>query len=193
MIIHKISYKFFFTLSGLLILTILTGCVLERPQFNESLSVKDVIEDSREKQGVVNEEKRQKEARFTVESDYNVLITYTNKELGFSFEYPKQLGNVIVSFERGETGVAFHGKFEARGLYFGGVSQNYSSKNNRSLVLTDTTGFERKQYYHFKFPRGSTPVEHDQVLQIKNGEEAVLFGYDDFINLRGTDALLKTS
>lgn len=95
------------------------------------------------------------------------VVSFSDKELGLSFDYPFRFGVVSVAVvdpgkrPGGETGEKLVGTFsEFSGLEFGGITNDFSA--GRSGVLTDTRGFlEENGKYYFKFVTAKDPISYE--------------------------------
>ena len=76
--------------------------------------------------------------------------TYVNNELGFSFQYPKEYGQVInFAVNPGETGFSFGGRLSNTEVVFYGISPDYTVGKGGHFGIT--AGFSKKgTKYYFK-------------------------------------------
>ena len=73
-------------------------------------------------------------------SDISEWETYENEELGFSFQYPTEFGDLIFNKSNGTTGQKISGTFsKSDALIFGGVSLDYSLVLRIRLVIFKKT------------------------------------------------------
>lgn len=75
-------------------------------------------------------------------------IKYDSSELGISFQYPQEYGQVILDIKPGETGFQYRGKFSASNVIeFGGVSDNFSE--GREVEDVDVKSAQDKPYWMY--------------------------------------------
>jgi hypothetical protein len=106
--------------------------------------------------------------------------TYTNQELGFSFKYPKEWGNVKFSTNPGEQGTSFQGEFT--------TTENgmprfnlYTIDWSRPIGVGPIFAYYTKNKdgtYNYHRRDGSILVSFNatKVLKTENGGEAVIVG-----------------
>jgi hypothetical protein len=86
--------------------------------------------------------------------------TYTNSEMGFSFQYPVELGEVVYSESEGEIGNMYRINFsDSNSLIIGGISNNYSAGREGSFL--DSRGYyEEDENYYFHFVDSKDDTEY---------------------------------
>ncbi len=105
---------------------------------------------------------------------------YTNADLGISFNYPVQLGDVEFNMDNGETGKKFVGVFTGnRNVQFGGLTKDYTA--GRGGYFLDTTGFtEKNGNSYYKFVNGNeVKANIDQGITAKNTNGILVKGYPE--------------
>lgn len=117
------------------------------------------------------------------------LKTYTNKEIGFSFQYPTSLDDFIFTMTPGDVGNAFSGKSSSSNgsdfIGFGGISVDFSL--GRGALFGDFSGYsnQNNQIYFFsvgdRITSSNNLIDSKAIKKIyknKNGVEIVLLtGY----------------
>lgn len=122
--------------------------------------------------------------------------SYTNSDLGISFAYPAEFGDVTISITTPEsvqfqTGKKITGSFSNfAGLTFGGITTDY--EYGAGGQITDTRGFlEQNGAYYFKFvsdkPDTGTPLEPLAVLMTQDERKALVLESNSFVNDRGVE------
>lgn len=115
-------------------------------------------------------------------------LTYTNKILGFSFDYPERYGEVEISFSNygddlsaAASGKLFRGTFSSEtDIVFGGTSLDFQA--GRGGAITDSQGyiFDGDQYYS-RMP-GSKKRLINPILTLDNNGNIILVINDDSFN-----------
>ena len=115
-------------------------------------------------------------------------LTYTNEELGFSFEYPKYLGKPNFEIKEGSTGNMFYIFFNIDNLLFVGATEDYGAAIDQ-LSLARTRGHEQSQegVYYYNIINNKLKVEPDKIIKASTGEEVLILGHDSFVDLRNFD------
>ncbi|MDX9859201.1 MAG: hypothetical protein RBT76_15560 [candidate division Zixibacteria bacterium] len=94
-------------------------------------------------------------------------ITYTNDELGMTFRYPAEYGDVVLSISAGTSGSKFSGNFSNRDtLRFGGMTSDYSFPSEGGLLHTQGFQLENEKYYFLAYT-ADKPNQRIEIVPLK--------------------------
>ena len=126
-------------------------------------------------------------------------LSFSDSEIGLSFDYPAIFGEVKIAILEGATGTSFLGEFtENDKLVFGGLSVDYESDATSSAIdFMDTLGYysqRNKYYFQESGNKESTDYEIQpaKIIGLKDGEALLIdkksfIDQDEFTIAKGDD------
>ncbi len=122
--------------------------------------------------------------------------TYHNEELGFSFKYPRDYGEMVFSINSGETGEMFYGNFSKNpDIQFGGITYDYTAGMGGQFIGTQGYTQDNDKYYFNFVADEKIEVTPSRFIQINEGaDEALVIEDQDMgllINPSGKGALIN--
>ena len=126
-------------------------------------------------------------------------LSFSDSEIGLSFDYPAVFGEVKIAILEGATGTSFLGEFtENDKLVFGGISVDYEGDATSSVIeFMDTLGYysQRNKYYFQKFGDGESTdyeIQPAKIIGLSVGEALLVdkksfIKQDEFTIAKGED------
>ena len=158
-----------------------------RMEFEKRLNnIKDkLLGTEKEKEKISSEYEKLKEKADLLK---NAKLSFSDSELGLSFDYPAVFGEVKIAILEKATGTSFLGEFSDNDkLVFGGVSKDFESDATSSAInFLDTLGYySKKDKYYFQTEGDGKSKDFEiqpaKIIGFKDGE-ALLLDKKSFIN-----------